>query len=203
MNDIPISLHDAKKAAAWLKDNFEEQIKEQIEGTFLKVADVCAIACKETAYKWIHWIDNYDPHTVLARCVFDASGEPEFPSNPRNAFPKNRFDFIKKYSADLLKMLVAEGNKTRNMQGWHDAPYLYKGYGIFQYDLQNIVKDEAFFSAKLWYNIEDCLKRLVTEINNKARIRTNRQSIFAAYNGSGTKAQTYGNDIITLSDWLT
>jgi hypothetical protein len=166
-NSLPVSEAQAKEAAYWLKHNFEDQIREQIAGTFLNVPLVCAIACKETADKWINWINQYDPATILARCVFDASGELEFKGFLRSAFPKNRIVFAQKYGSELLKSLVEESNKTRRMQGWHDAPYLYKGYGIFQYDLQNIVTDEAFFRNKLGYNMSDCLYRLVSEMNEK------------------------------------
>jgi hypothetical protein len=201
-DSLPISEAQAKEAAYWLKHNFEDQIREQIRGTFLNVPLICAIICKETAYKWIHWIDTYDANTILARCVFDASGEPEFKGSPRSAFPKNRIVFAQKYGSELLKTLVEESNKTRRMQGWHDAPYLYKGYGIFQYDLQNIVTDESFFRNKLWYNMSDCLNRLVMEMNEKARIKSNIYGIIKAYNGAGSKAEMYANDVIHYYDLL-
>lgn len=200
--DLPISDAQAKEAAYWLKHNFEDQIREQIAGTFLNVPLVCSIALKETAYKWIHWINQYDAATILARCVFDASGEPEFKDSPRSAFPRNRIVFAQKYGSELLKLLIEESNKTRRMQGWHDAPYLYKGYGIFQYDLQNIVTDEGFFRNKLWYNMSDCLYRLVSEMNEKARIKSNIYGIIKAYNGSGSKAEMYANGVIHYYDLL-
>jgi hypothetical protein len=201
--DLPISVEQAKKASSWLIHNFENQIREHIAGTLLDVHLVCAIACKETAYKWIHWIDTYDANTILARCVFDSSGEPEFPGATRSAFPKNRIVFAQKYGSELLKLLVEESNKTRRMQGWHDAPYLYKGYGIFQYDLQNIVTDETFFRNKLWYNMSDCMQRLVMEINSKTRLASNLHSILKAYNGAGEKAEKYANQVIELYNLLT
>ena len=194
------------RAANWLKENFEAQIKERIAGTPYDVDLVCAIALQETAIKWIYWIDNYPPEIILQRCVFDASGD--YPGTVRFAFPKNKTAFQQVYGAKITDDLIAEGNKQRAMPQ-HDAPkgysaadYLYKGYGIFQYDLQHIKTDAEFFLFKQWYNFSDCMQRLVDELNAKAGINDNLHNIVKAYNGSGKAAEDYANNVMMFKEWV-
>ncbi|RFM30016.1 hypothetical protein [Deminuibacter soli] len=204
--EYTLSKQQAQKAAAWLKNNFEEVIKAGIAGTPWTVDLVCAIACQETAYKWLLWIDKYPADVVLQRCVFDASGD--LPGTGRSAFPKNRADFEDKYGKDLAAMLVNEGNKQRAMPqvdapgGYKPAGFLYKGYGIFQNDLQNIVTDRAFFQEKKWYNMTDCLAHLVQELNGKARKQSTLEKIVQAYNGSGPRAEAYAANVMQFREWV-
>jgi hypothetical protein len=187
--NLPISKPDAIKASNWLKQHFELQIKEMIAGTPWSVNDVCAIFCQETAYKVLLWIDKFEPLEILARCVFDSSGD--FPGRPRYVWPRNKAEFEKVYGPFVTKMLIDEGNLQRKMPqrdaptGYSEADYLYKGYGIFQNDLQNIKTDPEFFLFKKWYNFSDCMQRLVGELNSKAALHDNLRSIAKAYNGTG------------------
>ena len=72
---------------------------------------------------------------------------------------------------------------------------MYKGYGIFQYDLQFVENDRAFFEERLWYKFPECLLRLKKElINNFAKDKDVRLAI-RAYNGSGPRATQYVNDV--------
>jgi hypothetical protein len=205
--NLPVSKENAVIASNWLKQHFEPQIKEAVYNTPWTVDLVCAIACQETAYKWLLWIHNYEPLTILQCCVFDASGD--YPGRPRFAFPKNRADFEKKYNADVSHMLIAEGNKQRAMpqndapKGYSAAEYLYKGYGIFQYDLQNIQTDPEFFLFKKWYNMSDCLQRLIDELNAKAKVASNLHGIVKAYNGSGKAAEDYADNVLQFKEWIT
>jgi hypothetical protein len=204
---LPLSESQCKTAANWLRQNFEEQIKEQVYNLPWSVELVCAIFCQETAYKVLKWINNYHPLTILQRCVFDASGD--FPGTVRFAFPKNKIEFEKKYGAEVTKTLIYEGNKQRAMpqwdapKGYSEADYLYKGYGIFQYDLQNIETDPEFFLFKKWYNFSDCMQRLVNELNAKAKIAGNLHGIVKAYNGSGNAAEEYANNVLQFKEWIT
>lgn len=201
---LPISIAQAVKASSWLKKHFGDQIKEFTQNTPWTVDLICAIACQETAYKWLLWIDKYPADVILQRCVFDASGD--FPGTSRNAFPRNKIEFQNRYGAKLTEMLIYEGNETRampqvdNPKGYKPAGYLYKGYGIFQNDLQNILTDRSFFEEKKWYNMSDCLQKLVLELNNKARVTANLKSIVKAYNGSGSAAEQYSINVLQYYD---
>lgn len=199
---LPLNKTQAKEAAFWMRQHFDAQIREVVAGTPWNVELIIAIACQETAYKWLHWIKDYSPEVILARCVFDTSGEPEFPDAPRSAFPKTRFDFVERYGTDFLKMLVEESNKTRRMQGWHDAPYLCRGYGIFQYDLQHVLTDREWFEQKRWYSLSECLVKLVAELNVKAQAKSTLHDIVKAYNGAGQRAETYANNVLTFANWV-
>ena len=195
---------DYRIAISWMKTNFREKILNHTYNTPYSIDLVCAIACKETAIKWLLWIDKYTPETILERCVFDASGD--FPGTSRNAFPKNKEAFLKKYGPELTSMLIAEANKTRAMpqsgypRGYSPANYLYKGYGIFQYDLQNILADDAFFKEKYWSSFDHCMNRLILILNDKANYTSTLRALIKSYNGSGIKADIYAEQVLDFME---
>ncbi len=197
--ELPISNKQALIAHHWLQSNFSTDIQNAINGTDYSPQLVSAIFCQETAYRVLTWIDKHDTETILQCCVFDASGD--YPNTTRNAFPKNAAAFHDKYGDEFTDMLISEGNKMRKLMGWNDSHYLYKGYGIFQYDLQAVLTDEIFFRNKLWYDINECLKRLIQELNTKAKLHPN--DLFAtvkAYNGAGQNATNYANNVMQFID---
>ena len=159
-----------------------------------------AIVCQETAYKWVKWIDEHDADTIIARCVFDASGD--YPGTERSAFPVNTAAFRSEYGDQFADLLIDEANQTRRLQGWNDKPWVYKGYGIFQYDLQKVVDDEAFFRTKLWYSFDTCLARCCQELDEKlARSRGDLWKAIKAYNGSGARADQYASNVRVFSEY--
>ncbi len=203
--ELPVSANNAIKAHNWLQSNFSTDIQNAINGTDYSPQLVSAIFCQETAQRVLLWVDKFDSTTILERCIFDASGD--FPNTSRNAFPKNAAAFHDKYGDEFTDMLISEANKMRKMpqpgqpQGYSDSHYLYKGYGIFQYDLQAVITDEVFFRNKLWYDINECLKRLIQELNTKAKLHPN--DLFAtikAYNGAGQNATNYANNVMQFID---
>lgn len=204
--ELPISKAQAQKAVGWLELNFGEAIKKAVIGTPFKAEYIYGIACQETAYKWLLWIDKYSPTTVLARCVFDASGD--MPNTSRSAFPKNKQAFIDKYGSDFTNLLIKESNLQRAMpqpnypKGFQPAPFLYKGYGIFQYDLQAVVTDEIFFKEKQWYSFDECLKRVMKELNGKYAITKDIYKSIRAYNGSGVAAENYAKNVMQFTQWV-
>ncbi len=206
MNEkLPITKVQAEKAINWLKSNFGPQIEKATLGTVFLPKHIYGIACQETAYKWLLWVDKYSTETILQRCVFDASGD--LPNTSRSAFPKNKSFFIAKYGNDFTNMLVREGNIQRAMpqpqypRGFQPAPFLYKGYGIFQYDLQAVITDEIFFREKQWYKFEECLKRVIKELNYKYTITKDINKAIRAYNGAGIAAENYAKNVLTFSEW--
>lgn len=84
---LPITRDQTHKVAKWMKGNFGARIKAAVSGTPFSPDIVCAIACQETAFVWVHFIDSLSVDEIIARCVFDASGD--FPGTHRSAFPRN------------------------------------------------------------------------------------------------------------------
>jgi hypothetical protein len=206
-HDMPLSQLNCKKIVAWMKQNFENKVIQAVENTPFEKEVIYAIACQETAQRWLLWIDSYDAATVLQRCVFDASGD--FPDTSRSAFPKNKNELLAEFGADITQMLIDEGNKMRAMpqpghpQGYGAASFLYKGYGIFQYDLQFIKEDKNFFVDKLWYSIDECLSRAIKELKSKWSKHPN--DLFhtvKAYNGGGDRAEQYALRVSQFYTWI-
>jgi len=206
-HELPLSNSQCLKAANWIKQNFEEKISIAVKDTLFDKELLYAIACQETAYKWLLWIDKFDAATILERCVFDASGD--FPDTSRTAFPKNKKALLEQFSNEITQMLIDEGNKMRAMpqpgfpNGYGKADYLYKGYGIFQYDLQFIKDDETFFTKKLWSSMDECLARALKELKRKfSQTGGNMFATVRSYNGSGERAEQYARNVSQFYAWI-
>jgi hypothetical protein len=200
MDDLPMTRDDARRLADKLKTAFGERMRDALAGTHFSVEIACAIACKETGLYLLPFLKRMSMDEALARCVFDASGDAAGTS--RGAFPKNTAAFRERYGDALTDMLIAEANLTRNARGMKDAPWVYKGYGLFQYDLQNIVDDEAFFRDRLWCSFDECLDRLVQELQDKYRLKKDVHAAIQAYNGSGSKAVVYVSQVEQLAEFI-
>jgi hypothetical protein len=191
---LPISKSAAVKSCQWLLDHFGDQLRAATDNKAYKVKHLCAIACQETAYKWFNWIGEHDVDTIVARCVFDASGD--YPGTDRSAFPKNTAAFRQEYGNSFTDMLIEEANLARRMQGYGDKQWVYKGYGIFQYDLQYVRPDEAFFRQKKWYDFSECLQRCCKELDSKlAASHGDLWQAIKKYNGSGPRAEQYMQNV--------
>lgn len=198
--DLPVNYAKCKLTANWLDTHFGEKCEAIVTNTPFTKELIYAIACKETAIYFYDWTKDHAPEEVLGRCVFDATGDV---SGARNAFPKNTSEFVEKYSQKIADDLIGEANKTRAMRGFGPKQWVYAGYGIFQYDLQNIQTDETFFTQKLWYNMDDCLARIMKELNAKWKLHPNDLfHTIMAYNGSGSRAEIYANDVIQFINWI-
>ena len=162
---LPVSKASAVKCAKWLVENFGAKMKTAVNGKAYGVKHLCAIVCQETAYKWVPWIGKQTVSTIVERAVFDASGDA--PNAPRSAFPKKTADFRAKYGDSFTGMLIEEANKTRRIQSYSDKPWVYKGYGLFQFDLQHVDKHEGFFRNKQWYSFDTCLAKVIAELDEK------------------------------------
>lgn len=190
---LPINKTQAVKCITWMKQNFMPEMKAAVKNTPFSIDTLCGIACQETAYVWINWIGKKTVDEILGLCVFDASGD--FPGTQRSAFPKNTAAFVARYGQSFADMLIDEANKSRKQRGYGPKQWVYKGYGIYQYDLQHIVTDEKFFSQRKWYNYGDCLKKVMMELNDKWNIFHDMFKTIKAYNGSGQRAQEYANNV--------
>lgn len=200
--DLPVTRDGARKIAEWLDAHFGDSIERAIDGKPYTVALVHAIACKETGPMLVAMIDALPPEEVLGYCVFDASGDA--PQTRRSAFPVNTAAFRAAYGEPLTRMLIDEANAARVLRGLPEAEWVYKGYGPFQYDLQHIRADEAFFAGKQWYGFDACLERLVAQLDEKLRRTGNDLGrAIVAYNGSGPRAREYGRQVQELVEVLT
>ena len=200
--DLPVSQAQALRARDWLFQNFRAQIDKVITGTPLDANLVAAIACKETANVWLHWIDRLGASDVLARCVFDGSGD--VPGSYRSAFPRNAADFRAKVGDAVTDLLIDEANETRKLRGFGPQRWLYKGYGIFQYDLQHFETDPGFFRDLEWRSMDSCLDRWMKEMQAKLQAANGDiPDAVRRYNGSGPKAEQYRDHVLYMYGWLT
>lgn len=196
----PLNEKQMRRAKAWLMENFGTSIEAAVAGTSFDADLICAIAGKETAIHWLGWTTRMSPADILARCVFDASGDD--PSSPRSAFPVNTAEFRARYGDALTDDLIAEANLTRRLRKMSDAKMVYKGYGIFQYDLQHIQSDEEFFRNKLWRSFDACLDRCMSELHSK--LQASGGDVYDAvrrYNGSGARAREYAAHVWQMRGW--
>jgi hypothetical protein len=196
---LPISKDQALKAITLMKRNFIDSMNVAVQNSAFSVDDLCGIACQETVTVWIEWIDRKSVDEILQMCVFDASGD--YPNTKRSAFPKNTAIFRSKFGDEKTDMLIAEANRSRNARNLDSQQWVYKGYGIFQYDLQNILSDETFFIEKQWYKFSYCIEKVLGELNIKWEIYKDHFKSIKAYNGSGTAAQEYANNVIIFSNY--
>lgn len=198
--ELPLSKNKCLATAQWLELHYGAACAKAVEGTPFTKELLYAIACQETAIYFYDWTKDHSPDEVLGRCVFDASGDA---NGTRNAFPKNTAAFIERYGGELADMLIAEANKSRAMRGYGPKQWVYAGYGLFQYDLQHILTDETFFREKQWYQMDHCLDKVMSELNNKWAAHSN--DLFGtvkAYNGSGPRAENYANNVLQFLSWI-
>jgi len=192
--ELPISLSNARKAANWLMTNFGGSIRAVSDGTPFDPALICSIACQETAYFWFPLINKAAPDELIARCVLDASGD--YPGTSRSAFPRNTAAFYAKYDRAFGDMLVSEANATRAIRGMGPKEWIYKGYGIFQYDLQFVENDEGYFRFRQWYDFEVCARRVMKELTSiYKRNGGDLWEAVRAYNGGGQAARDYRDNV--------
>ncbi len=210
--DLPINEAQARKATRWLMTHFGDLISAAGAGTPFTPEILCAIACQETAYFWIPMLAKLENEPIykdnptdladfiLGRCVLDASGDA--PNSSRSAFPKNTQAFRDRYGAEFTNMLIEEANLSRKLRDFGPKQWVYKGYGLFQYDLQFVVNDEAFFREKKWYDFEACLGNLMHELKQThKRFPTDVWEAVRAYNGAGSRAMKYRENVKLFVKW--
>lgn len=199
---MPMTQRDALKTRDFLMAHFGDSITRGAADLPPLDADlVCAIACKETAPVWVSWIARLTPETVLARCVFDASGDA--PNTSRGAFPRTTAEFRARAGDALTDDLINEANETRRLRGYSPAAWVYKGYGVFQYDLQHFPDDPDFFAKKQWRSMDACMDRFRKEMKSKlAASGGDLPGAVRRYNGSGPRAEEYAKHVMQFYEWL-
>lgn len=209
----PLSKAQALVVRDWMVRSFGPQMDAAVaQGrAAVPVLDVplfCAIAAKETGPEWSvrhhgrpAWIEAMTWQEVLARCVFDASGD--FPGAGRGAFPRNTAEFRARFGDPPTDMLIAEANRTRQLRGMGPENWVYKGYGLWQYDLQHIDVDPDYFLKRQWGDLDVCLHRLVKELTTKwSAAKGDLRDMVRRYNGGGEAAQTYADHVLTMYGWM-
>ena len=180
----------------WLISNFGAQLSDAVRSTPFTVPLLCAIACREAGSYWLPLTPHKTAAEILGLAVYDASGD--VAGAPRGVFPTNTAQFRLAYGETFTAMLIGEANKARAARGLHPASIVYKGYGIFQYDLQYVRIDEAFFRGRQWYSFAECVSRAVRELKKKFEATSDIQDAVRAYNGTGPKAEQYARDVMRL-----
>ena len=199
--NLPLSKAQVTKGAAWLLTSFGTQISSALEGKPYNSAIVCAIACKETGFIWIGRIGKFSAAQLLPLLVGDASGD--VADAPRTAFPKNTAEFRAEYGSGFTNVLIDQANKARALRGLGPAKIVYKGYGIFQYDLQHVKKNRPFFEELRWHNIESCLAALTSELDRTfVAAKGDRWDAVRRYNGSGKRAEQYADHVTAFANWI-
>ena len=186
----------AQGVTRWMIANFQSQLTDAVRSTPFTVPLLCAIACREAGMYWLPLTPHKSAAEILGLAVYDASGD--VAGAPRSAFPVNTAQFRLTYGEAFTNLLIDETNKARAARGLSPASMVYKGYGIFQYDLQSVRTDEAFFRSKQWYSFSECVSRAVGELKKKFEATGDIQSAVRAYNGSGPKAEQYARDVMRL-----
>jgi hypothetical protein len=186
----------AQGVTRWILSNFRSDVATAVQHTPFTPALLCAIACREAGAFWLPLTPNRPAAEILGLCVYDASGD--VPGAPRTAFPVNTSAFRLAYGEDFTNLLIQETNKARAARGLSEAAMVYKGYGIFQYDLQHVRTDEAFFRARQWHSFAECVSRAVAELKKKYDVTHDIQDAVRAYNGSGPRAEQYARDVMRI-----
>jgi hypothetical protein len=197
---LPLNREQVGRAASWLLTNFGPEIEAAVAGKPYDKAVVCAIACKETGAYWVSRTGTLSPKALLGLQVGDASGDLE--GTARSAFPRNTQAFRDRFGDELTAMLIEEANKARAVRGFSPRQWVYKGYGLFQYDLQHVLVDEAFFREKQWYTIGPCLARM-QKVLDRTFIASGGEERGAVrrYNGTGPRAEEYADHVMTFIAW--
>jgi hypothetical protein len=211
VTSLPINETQCRRATRWLMRHFGTRIAGAAAGTPFSPALLCGIVCQETAYFWLplleklektaEWKDRPEElaEMLVARCVLDASGD--YPGTSRSAFPRNTAAFRVKYGAAFTDRLIAEANATRALRGFGRKDWVYKGYGIFQYDLQFVTTDEGYFRDRQWYDFNVCLNRVMKELKEKFKIHKELWEAVRAYNGAGPDARRYRDNVKQFTPW--
>lgn len=198
-DELPISKKQAEHVATWMVDNFGQKLADAVKGTVFGRKHLCAIVCQETAFVWTGWLSKMTADEILARCVFDASGDAS--GTTRSAFPRKTAEFRERYGDAFTEMLIEEANVTRHIRGYSSRSWVYKGYGLFQYDLQHVKTDEEFFRQRDWYSFDACLTKAMAELKVKFAATGDLWKAIKAYNGSGSKAEQYKQNVQKFTEF--
>lgn len=197
---LPLTRSQVLRGFAWINASFGPSLSQAVSGTPVTLPLVAAIACKETFNIWLPRIDAVPAGRLLGCCIGDASGD--VAGHPRRAFPQTTAAFRQRYGDARTDMLVGETNAARALRGLPPAHMVYKGYGIFQYDLQHVLADQDFFFGRQWHDMGACAAKLVGEL--QAKLQASGGDLRGAvrrYNGAGPAAEEYADTVMQFKAW--
>ena len=196
-----------RPATRWLLDNYEATFQQKIQSTPVTLPLLCAIACQESAYTWFDrnvFKQGRTPAQMMRLLVLDNV-------QSRGAFPQGTDVFrADRRFGDLAPELIKVSDESRIARGYRATGNLLYGYGLFQYDLQNIVTDPGFWHDApagnpgvrgLWGDVAACTDRLIKELTAKIhRYPGDLHAAVAAYNGRGPNARRYAEIVLEYAD---
>jgi hypothetical protein len=155
------------EAIEWFKAQFGAAAMQSLHGTPFSLDMATAIAMQETYGDcWGLLYKTKTAAQVLPFCVGDTIDSPG-----RSAFPQNKSDLCQTPSGQQMfdiahQALVNIGqyNPAYALVAKNPNKFCH-GYGIFQYDIQFFRSDPDFFLQFEWYDFEQCLARLLKELN--------------------------------------
>jgi len=154
-------------AIEWFKAQFGAGVTQALHGTPFSLDMAAAIAMQETYGDcWGLLYKTKTAAQVLPLCVGDTL---DFPN--RKAFPQTKSDLCQTPAGQQMfdiahQALVNVGqyNPAYAVVAKNQNKFCH-GYGIFQYDIQFFRDDPNFFLQFGWYEIQQCLARLLKELN--------------------------------------
>jgi hypothetical protein len=204
--DLPISQSQAIVLVKWMRGNFGGVMLKANGYKQSELSDLyCAIACQETGYRIVPWINlGKSPADILRLCVLDSSGDMD---KGRTAFPRNasefrQWDLATHGDTTLSDLLQAATNDYRKAMGYGPKPWINDGWGIFQRDLQFIKTDLVFWIERQWCDFGQCLSRLLSELSDCfKRSGGDVRGAVRRYNGSGPAAEAYADNVMQYLAW--
>ena len=158
-------------AIRWFKTQFGAAITAACRGTPYTLDMATAIAMQETYSDcWGPIYKTKPASEVLKLCVGDTLDAPR-----RSAFPTSKADLLAVPSGSSMFSVarqalldVAQVNRTYARVAQNPDKFCH-GYGIFQYDIQFFKTDPSFFLTRGWYDMAECIKRLIQELDAACR----------------------------------
>ncbi len=160
-SDAPISRRDAVQAVSWLKKILQSRLPRRSKELITRSITLRNRVPRDRIFLASNDRQNFSRRRS-ARCILDASGDA--PNTTRKAVPCDTKAFRKEYGDERTDALIEEADKTRVLRGYSRKNWVYKGYGLFQYDLQFVRVDPDFFFERQWYRFDACLERLMREL---------------------------------------
>ena len=156
----------------WFKETFRDQVEAALRGSPFTLDMIAALACQETGEIWPHLRTTGLPvERVLELCVGDTLDQ----DKGRRAFPRNKTDLLSKANGQAVFDVARQAltDMAQFISGYRGAatnPNKFcHGFGIFQYDLQFVLKEPEYFLEKRYARFEESLGKCLSELRNAAK----------------------------------
>ena len=151
----------------WFKQQFRDEIEDELAGTPFDLDMLVAIACQETGEIWP--VLRRKPLTkdqIVALCVGDTLDS----DRGRRAFPKTKAELVAKPNGPRMfeiarKALVDMAQHITSYAGAASNPKKFcHGFGVFQRDLQFFREDPDYFLERRYERFDETLKHCLGEL---------------------------------------